>query len=85
LDNTQDEDSGKMQDLLDFFDPTTTLARDPNTLHTVCRNESDLSTHAYAILQQDDVHPGTLGRISILHGVKVFLSHAKIPMTLWHG
>jgi hypothetical protein len=72
LDHTQDEDRGHVRDLLEFFDPMTIPARDPNLLRMAASNESNMSTHAYAILQQDPTQPGQLGRIAILHGVKVY-------------
>lgn len=60
LENTQDEDHANLQGLLEFFDPMTAPARDPDILHTACSNESNLSMHAYTILQQDPALPGTI-------------------------
>jgi hypothetical protein len=58
---------------------------DPALLHTAVSNESNLSTHVYTILQQDDTLPGTLGHVSILQGVKVFPVRVGVPATQWHG
>jgi hypothetical protein len=85
LDTSQDEDNGNIQGLLEFFDPMTQPAGDPNILRTACSNESDTSTHAYAILQQDPALPGTVGRITVLYGVKVFPTRVGVPTTKWHG
>jgi hypothetical protein len=85
LDNTQDEDRGQTQALLEFFDPMTVPARDPITLRTAASNESDQSTHAYAILQQDPNYPMLLGRVAILHGVKVYPTRVGVPANNWHG
>lgn len=73
-----------MQGLVEFFNPLAVPARGPNTLRTACSNKSDLSPykeHACAILQQDAATPGTLGSISILNGVKVFLTCIGVPWT----
>jgi hypothetical protein len=81
LDVTQDEDNGDMQGLLAFFDLMAAPAGDHNILRTACSNESDTSTHAYAILQQDPAFPGSVGRITVLHGVKIFPTRVGVPTT----
>jgi hypothetical protein len=75
--------NGDMQGLLTFFDPMTAPVGDPYILRTACSNESDASTHAYAILQQDPALPGTVGRITVLHSVKVYPT--RVGATEWHG
>jgi hypothetical protein len=74
-----------MLGLLEFFDPLAVPAQDSNTLPTASNSESDHSTHAYAILQQDTADPGSVGRVTILHGVKIFPTCVKVPSTQWHG
>jgi hypothetical protein len=61
------------------------LAQDPNTLLTASSNESNLSTYAFAILQQDTAAPGTVGRVTILHGAKIFPACMGVPLTQWHA
>jgi hypothetical protein len=85
LDPKKDEDSGNMLGLLAFFDPMAVPSQNPNTLHTASSNESDLSTHTFAILQQDATDPGSVGRVTILHGIKVFPSCVGVPLAQWHG
>jgi hypothetical protein len=57
--------------------------RDLDTLRAAMSNESNLLSHAYAILQQ--ALPGTLGRVTILHGVKVFPTPVNVSASPWHG
>jgi hypothetical protein len=68
-----------VRDLLEFFDPMSIPARDPNTLRKAASNESNQYTHAYTILQQDPNYPMLLGRVSILHGVKIYPTRVGIP------
>jgi hypothetical protein len=85
LDNTQDEDRGTVQSLLEFFDPMIPPVHDPVTLCAAISNESDLSSHAYAILQQDNALPGTLGHVTLLQCIKVYPMRVGHPATQWHG
>jgi hypothetical protein len=85
LDVNYDDDGGNLADLLAYFDPTAAPARDPMTLRNAVVNESDTTSHAYLILQQDPADPTDPGHITVVHGVKMFPTRVGAGAGVWQG
>jgi hypothetical protein len=85
LDQSYDSNSGNIANLMAFFDPEAEPARDPMTLRNAVVNESDRTSHAYLILQQDPATPDDPGQITVLHGVKMYPTQVGAGAGQWQG
>jgi hypothetical protein len=72
LDVNYDDNGGNIANPLNYFDPSAVPARDPMMLRNVVVNESDNTSHAYIILQQDPATPDKPGHIAVLHSIKMY-------------